>query len=405
MNRKSLLAALVLAGFAGDALAQGTTATLLDGTVLTIKEPLEIYLTEGSVWNLDPVTATFTAVGQKVTIPATVDGVAVTIGGTSYLAADGTQAAVTAGTIDRLLDSNASLRDLNAGFAGPVRSLFSTVENRRVDALAPVTRDANAQAMIESNYFSYVEACYPAHAAVLPADYLQKAGYRNGGMEYPAVSGGTLKSAGHVYTDTAGNEYLIPDTELVVELAENVLGGNIRSINPGNGADIPPSMVIGDMLVIMNQDPRFAQEVLGLGLTSLPHDLLFQQQNLGMEVAIGGYSVGEHVLFGITFEAAALVDPAAPLLVSPTTWIFKNNKDEIRIKGTTSYVDNVELVAQILGEEFNMPLVADLAGGVFSFKTKGDVNVPDVTEVTIVARDTQTGAILSSETYLRSEVQ
>ncbi len=159
------------------------------------------------------------------------------------------------------------------------------------------------------------------------------------------------------------------------------------------------------MLVIMNQDPRFAQEVIGLGLQSLPLDVLFQPENIGLEVVIGGYGVGENVLFGMTVESEVLVDATAPLLVTPSSWKFKNGKDEIRIKGVTSSVDDVSLFALILGEELEMPLVADLAGGVFDFKSKGDVNVPDVTEVTIEARDTQTGAVISSVTYQRADVE
>ena len=404
MNFKSILAALIVAGMAGDALAQGATASLLDGTIVNVQQPLEFFATEGAVWDLDVDTASFTAMGQRVTIPASVDGAAVSLGGTSYIAVDGTKAPITAATIDRLLDQNATLRDIQGARRGAVRSLFSTVENRRTDAAAPATRNPDAEVLMESNYFSYLEACYPAHAATLPADYLQRAGVRSGTHTYPAVSGGTLKSAGHVYTDASGGEYLIPDLELAVELAENVLGGLIRSMDPGNGADIPPSLVVGDMLVIMNQDPRFAQEVIGLGLQTLPLDVLFQPQNIGLDVVIGGYSVGESVLFGMTIENGTLVDATAPLLVTPTNWTFKNNKDEIRIKGVTSSVDDVALFALILGEEFEMDLVADIAGGVFDFKTKGDVNVPDVTEVTIEARNPQTGVVITSTTYQRADL-
>jgi hypothetical protein len=405
MNLKSFLAALVIAGLAGDALAQGTTATLIDGTILNIKQPLELFATEGPVWDLDTDSASFTAMGQRVTIPSTVDGVSVGLGGTSFLAADGTPTVITAETIDRLLDQNATLRDIGGSRLGAARSLFSTVENRRTDAQAPVTRNPDAELLMESNYFSYLQACYPAHAAFLPADYLHRAGVRGGNEIYPAVSGGTLKSAGHVYTDASGAEYLIPDLELAVELAENVVGGAIRSIDPGNGADIPPSLVIGELLVILNQDPRFATEVLGLGLQSLPLEVLFTPENIGLEIVVGGYGVGESLMFGMTFENEELVDATAPLIVTPTTWRFRDSKDLIRIKGVTSSVENVALFALILGQELEIPLVADLVGGVFDLRTEGDVNVADVTEVTIEARDTETGAVLSSETYKRADVE
>ena len=86
MNFKSILAALIVAGMAGDAFAQGSTATLLDGTIVNIKQPLEFFATEGAVWDLDVDTASFTAMGQRVTIPASVDGAAVSLGGTETLA-------------------------------------------------------------------------------------------------------------------------------------------------------------------------------------------------------------------------------------------------------------------------------------------------------------------------------
>jgi hypothetical protein len=163
--------------------------------------------------------------------------------------------------------------------------------------------------------------------------------------------------------------------------------------------------VIGELLVILNQDPRFATEVLGLGLQSLPLEVLFTPENIGLEIVVGGYGVGESLMFGMTFENEELVDATAPLIVTPTTWRFRDSKDLIRIKGVTSSVENVALFALILGQELEIPLVADLVGGVFDLRTEGDVNVADVTEVTIEARDTETGAVLSSETYQRADVE
>jgi len=46
------------------------------------------------------------------------------------------------------------------------------------------------------------------------------------------TAGGTLKSAGHVYVDTQGNEYFVPDIEVVIELSENVAAGVITFDRP-----------------------------------------------------------------------------------------------------------------------------------------------------------------------------
>ena len=113
---------------------------------------------------------------------------------------------------------------------------------------------------------------------------------------YPGYAGGTFKTAGHRYQDAAGVRYLIPDIEVVLELSENVVEGTVTSCHPGNvAAGIPPSFVMDDMMMIMNQDPRFGAEVLGVIETPVPGDLICDINNT--VVASIGHTVGEHVNF------------------------------------------------------------------------------------------------------------
>ena len=215
--------------------AQGTQAVLLDGRVLEIKQPLELFATEGPIWNLvgDPVAPKIQVTGKTITIPVSIDGVPFQIGGSSVLGQDGSTATgIGAENFDRLFDANAINRDrdvspiggLGPRRLGPARSIFSTSENRRATFSGELSRSPEAQSLIEANYFAMVQSAHAAHASVLPVDFLETAGLRGPDAttwEYPTTAGGTFKSAGHVYVDPAtGEEHYITDVEAVIELSE-----------------------------------------------------------------------------------------------------------------------------------------------------------------------------------------
>jgi hypothetical protein len=405
-----LYASLILLGASVPALAQGTTAVLADGRVLTIKQPLEIFITEGPIWDINTAARSVTVTGKTVTIPATVNGAAFRIEGTAVTDANGqTVDAIGAHNFTRLLDENAVGRDVTPLQSGAVRSLFSTMENLRQDALRPLTRNLTAQQAMEANYFATARDLIPLHPTVLAPTFGSMVGMvaeENTGWVYPATSGGTFKSAGHVYLDAAGNSFLIPDDEAVIELSENVAGGFVTSVHPG-GNGVPPSFTMGNLLVVYNQDPRFPASTLGLVGSEIPRNI-FLQQAVGQEITVVGYMVSEHVLFANEVETT-LVDPTAPIAVVPQQWLFKNSGNEIRIRGIVDRPQGITLSARILNQTFPITLVADplTAGATFDFRSKGQLNVALVTQVTLEARyvGAPVGTPLAfQQTYLRSVV-
>ncbi|MBM3992446.1 MAG: hypothetical protein FJ298_15800 [Planctomycetes bacterium] len=405
-----LASAFLFGGLAAPGLAQGQSATLADGRVLTVKQPLEIFFTEGPIWDINVGDRSVTVTGKTITIPASVDGIAFHIGGMAVTNAAGEQIdGIGAHNFDRLLDQNAVARDITARQGGAVRSLFSTTENLRQDALRPVTRNVSAQQVMQSNYFAWTRDLIPLHSSVLPTDFGSLTGFlaaESTGWVYPNSSGGTFKSAGHVYLDANGNRFFIPDDEAVIELAENVAGGVVTSVHAGgNGA--PPSFTMGNLLVVFNQDPRFPASTIGLVGSEIPRSI-FLQQGVGQEVTVVGYMVSEHVLFACEIETT-LIDPTAPLAVVPTFWLFKNSGNEIRIRGLVDRPQGIALSARILNQTFPITLVTDplTAGATFDFKTKGQLNVSLVTQVTLEARFVGAPAgtpLAFQQTYLRSVV-
>ena len=407
--RSALLAStFLLGGLAAPGLGQ--TATLADGRVLSLKTPLELFITEGPIWDINTADRSVTVTGKTVTIPATLNGAQFLIGGTAVTNAAGAIVdGIGAHNFDRLLDENAVGRDVTPLQRGAVRSLFSTTENLRQDALRPVTRNATVQQQLEANYFSTTRDLIPLHPTVLAPDFGSLAGFlqeESTGWVYPNSSGGTFKSAGHVYLDANGNRFLIPDEEAVLELAENVAGGVVTSVHPG-GNGVPPSFTMGNLLVVFNQDPRFPASTIGLVGTEIPRSV-FLQQAVGREIGVVGYMVSEHVLFANDVETD-LVDPNAPIAVVPQQWLFKNSGNEIRIRGLVDRPQGIALTARILNQTFPITLVVDpvTGGATFDFRSKGQVNVALVTQVTLEARyvGAPVGTPLAfQQTYLRSVV-
>ena len=141
----------------------------------------------------------------------------------------------------------------------------------------------------------------------------------NGNL-YPAYAGGTFKTAGHRFEDRATGElYLIPDIEVVLELSENVDEGTVMSCDKGDLVQgRPPSLVIDEMLLIMNQDPRFGADVLGAAETAISESYIsenFCNELNGRIVAVIGHTVGEHVLF-VQEILTDIIDVTAPVVIT-----------------------------------------------------------------------------------------
>jgi hypothetical protein len=354
-----LTACLSVALVASNAAAQ-SKAVMLDGRVLTQKVPLSHFATEGPIWNLDLKNQGIVVTGRTVTIPRTVNGLALRLSGSSITGKDGTAGlGIGAADFHRLLDRQAITTDRDFRPEGPnlgprrigaTRSIFSTAEAQNLSTIPGVIRDLEAQAAIEENYFSIVKACHAQHANVLPANFLERAGLHGSNSDnwaYPGNAGGTLKSAGTIYTDTKGKEYLVPDEEVVIELSENVAGGIVRSRARGN-ATTPDSFVIGDMLLVFNQDPRFGADILGTGGAILSRETFFDQIGAGVNAPLViGHMVGEHVMFVHEIDTT-FIDPSGPLYVTADRIQVREGSQEVRWIGATNKPEEFDQLFAVL---------------------------------------------------------
>ena len=398
--------------------ATGSTAVMLDGRVLTLKNPLSFFATEGPIWNLDLENQGIHVTGKKITIPDTVNGTPLLISGSSVGGNDGEAATgIGASSFERLADTHAIGFDRNYAVVstnlgphrlGATRSIFSTTEARRTKVSDPsLLRDPVAQAAIERNYFKIVQQCHAANAAALPADFLDRAGVRGrgnsqSGMTYPVTTGGTLKSAGHVYVDGQGNEYFVPDIEVVIELAENVASGVVTSVARGDKRR-PDSFVIGDLLLIFNQDPRFSAEVLGLNEAVIPREEFFRQVVAGQtNLDVIGHMVGEHVIF-VQEVLTEFTDPAAGISITADGFNIRVGKNEARWLGAVDKPQDVRLVAVLINtlpngaqttREFPITMALDpLAGGAtYDARIQG-FDLTNLSHIEMQAIQLTTGAI------------
>lgn len=421
----------VLAGLSSIASAQtgvpgNPTAVMLDGRVLTRKVPESLFATEGPIWNLDLANQGIVVTGRKVTIPATVNGEPLLISGSSVLGQDGEAlTGIGAADFDRLTDANAIFRDADTAAVGenlgprrlgPTRSIFSSQEGRRNAADAPgLVRDNVAQAAIEQNYFQIVQQCYEANADALPADFLARAGLRGQdptSWVYPSSTGGTLKSAGHVYVDTAGNEYFVPDIEVVIELAENVAEGVVTSAARGDGTR-PDSFVMGELLLIFNQDSRFGADVLGRAETAIPREEFFKQVVTGeTNIPVIGHMVGEHVMF-VQEVLSPFVDPNAKIVITADRFTFRDAiATEVRWRGVVDKPTGVRLAAVMIEtlpsgaqtrRSITIPLAIDPVTGLGTYSARvrgrGTAGMPNLTHIEMQAISTSTREVLSTALF------
>ncbi|HIF99684.1 MAG TPA: hypothetical protein EYQ54_22120, partial [Myxococcales bacterium] len=206
-----------------------TTAEMVDGSIY--RQTPEIYATEGPIYDIDVANQEVHVMGKVLKIPVVVNyggltGTTLNISGSGIRGNDSeARSEMDAANIDRMLDNNAVFRDAAGGAngnpdqTGAIRSVFS--------GDISLAKDPVADAQINANYKAIVEACYPRHAAFLPADFLARA-LGADGLREPPYYGGTFKTAGHRYildscpSGDCRPDVLIPDIEVVLELAENV---------------------------------------------------------------------------------------------------------------------------------------------------------------------------------------
>jgi hypothetical protein len=235
-----------------------------------------------------------------------------------------------------------------------------------------------------------------------------RAALRTTARSYPMTTGGTLKSAGHIYVDAEGKEYYVPDIEVVIELAENVATGVIRSVARGDSTR-PDSFVIGDMLVVFNQDPRFGADVLGLADAIIPREIFFSQIIPGQSSCdVIGHMVGEHVMF-VQEVLTELVDPDAGIQISADRFVIRVGAGEARWRGIIDKPQGVLLFAVLIdtapdgvqtSREFNIPFVIDPLNGAGTYDARlRGIDVANTTHIEMQARDATTSEVVASHTY------
>jgi len=408
------------------AISSAQVAVLHDGRVVTQKVPLEIFATEGPIWDINVANRTLRVTGRHVTIPASINGVPFEIGGTEVIDEDGNALGpITALNFDRITDIRAAADDRLLHPAcpscgplriGPTRSLFSTSEARG-DAVNDgedyLDRMPVVQRMIEDNYFFIARNIYNRHVGVLPLSWLGRIGIRNADgsypesanqlplrrhWRYPFTTGGTLKSAGTIYVDAQGAEFLIPDLERALELSENVCIGKVRSVQFGD-AFTPDSFIVGNTAVIMNQDPRFSSHIIGIAGAPISREFFFSNLQPDTEIGVVGFMVGEHLQMAQEIEIP-MYDPANGILISADRFRVDLTGGAIQFQGEFIPSTGLTLTARIGQIEFVVPVLPDKAiGGLGLYRVREDgLDLTGVTSVTLTARN-EGGKIVHQVTH------
>jgi hypothetical protein len=394
------------------------SAVLHDGTVVIQKVPVQLFATEGPIWDIDVANRRIRVTGRYITIPASSNGMPWELDGTEIIDGEGNSLGpITAANMDRLLDSRAALKDRVFETAcpdcgplrlGPIRSIFSTSEARTQavdDGPEALDRMPEIQRIIEDNYFFLARNIYLKHSSVLPIEWLGRIGIRNENgtyptsasnlpnrryWKYPFTSGATWKSAGTIYVDAQGNEYLIPELEKAFELSENVTIGTVRSFEFGDWST-PDSFIVGDVAVMMNQDPRFSATILGVAGQEISREYFMANLQPGLDIAVGGFMVGEHIQMAQEIEVG-MYDPSAGIVMSADRFRVQLEDGFIQFQGWVIPMTGLTITASIAGNTFPVEVIpaADAVGaeGLGSYRIREQGLVLDgVTTVVLTARD------------------
>ena len=432
--------------------ASGQNATLfIDGQTINLTRdvPLDFFNTEGPMWDIecnpDGRGGNVKCMGKTVTVPWLINGSPMICEATEDGYEDG-GGEVLSDEFCKMTDESATRSSLSAGLIGAVgdagrqgaiRSIIATDQARARNSGVTTALGMNnpgpgaiedvVQVEIERNFFDLVNAVYPAHAAILPTDFLARVGINSDDpaeWTQPMMSGGTYKSAGHVYSDAAGNKYLIPDNINVYELSENTSAGSAVNVTQGtDGA--PDSFIIqsgssADMLCLFNTDPRFPSGILGVADQHIPRQMWFDQATGGDAGGIDtvGFVNGEHVMNAMEIFTD-LVNVDGVIEISVERWRFRDGGNEIRFRGGVDEPTGLAMSCQALGcvgnQNFVIPFGIALEvdpglGGPAHFAARLEFDlVPgastaDVTHIRIELRQTSTGLLLASETFARNEV-
>lgn len=144
--------------------------------------------------------------------------------------------------------------------------------------------------------------------------------------ENPGFTGGTLKGAGVIERAATGRVFRL--TEAVVELAENVLAGELDSVDVTNN-----SFVINGVTCRMNPDERFPSEILDAGAEPITIADLATQIG-GLVTVVGYFHNG--IQYAVTVETDIVPVTPGTDTVRITRAEGRNrdrNRSELRVLG------------------------------------------------------------------------
>ena len=264
-----------------DANALDPNEVLPPRITVTLKDPIEIYLTEGSIRRIDIPTRTLYAMGRNVSIPITeCNPGAGRDGPVDNLLGMTAQYEVNAPVVSPIKASNMrQLLDSSVNKLGwPLRSVCGTMQpDCQGDSLSPSVLASMTNEIREhyTNLGKIAFTMYPWNiteglrpdAEVF--DDLSES-FKDG---YPELPGATLITVSSMYVDVNGREYVVPDADLRLEFSENVAGGIITAItSPETSAILMASLniqysynvfALGDLVAVLNEDPRTPLHILG----------------------------------------------------------------------------------------------------------------------------------------------
>lgn len=144
--------------------------------------------------------------------------------------------------------------------------------------------------------------------------------------ENPGYTGGTLKGAGVIERTANGRVFRL--TEAVVELAENVLAGELDSVDVANN-----SFVINGVNCKMNPDQRFPSEILDAGAEPITINDLATQIG-GLITVVGYFHNG--IQYAVTVETEVVPTTPGSDTVRITRAEGRNrdrNRSELKVLG------------------------------------------------------------------------
>jgi hypothetical protein len=179
----------------------------------------------------------------------------------------------------------------------------------------------------------------------------------------------------------------------------------VTSLARGNSTR-PDSFVIGELLLIFNQDPRFGADVLGLGEAVIPREEFFRQVVRGQtNLDVVGHMVSEHVIF-VQEVLTEFTDPNAGIHITGDRFDIRVAANEPRWRGTVDKPQGVSLVAVMINtlpdgsqtrRETPIPMVIDPLTGAATYDARiRRFNVTNLTHIEMQARSIATGAIEAS---------